>query len=168
MTVITTADADWDVLTDVRDTLADAEISEGVPAFRQVVLGENADDFTATVTQTPAALVRLVGQQEEATGDSGDGHVALLEIEILIRTRKADARNAAANRMENLDNLLNLAANALMTDPTRDGNAEAAIVSGKLHPATRIGKRRSLKSAESFATASLQVTFALPVTDTGR
>ena len=82
MTVITTADADWDVLTDVRDTLADAEISEGVPAFRQVVIGENADDFTATVTQTPAAFVRLVGQQEEATGDSADGRVALLEIEI--------------------------------------------------------------------------------------
>jgi len=168
MTVITTTNADWDILADVRDTLADAEVSAGVAAFKHVVIGEDADDFATTATGTPAALVRLSGSEEADPADSADGHVVLLEIEVLVRTRKADARNAAAERIEDVGRLLNLAANALMADPTRGGNARAAIVDGKLRPATQIRRRRTIDTDEAFATGSLQLLCALPVTDAGR
>ena len=55
-----------------------------------------------------------------------------------------------------------------MADPTRGGNAEASVVDGRLHPATRIRREEWIETDEAFATGRLRVTCALPVTDTGR
>jgi hypothetical protein len=168
MTVIPTANADWDVLTDIRDTLAAAETTAGTAAFKRVVIGEEIEPFARTAAETPAALIRPVESDQHEPGDSAADRVTLMEVQIVLRSRAADARGAAENRLGDIERLANLAANALMADPTRGGAAEGTIIDGRLHPATRIGRRRTLDGGEGFAMVTMDVTCALAHGDTDR
>jgi hypothetical protein len=161
MTVIPTANADWDVLTDIRDTLAAAEVATGAAAFKRVVIGEAVEPFARGVAETPAVLVVPVHRDQDEPGDSDTDRVTLMEVQLVLRCRAADARDAGENRVQEIERLANLAANALMADPTRGGAAEATVVGGRLHPATRIGRRRTLDGGEGFAMVAMDVTCAL-------
>jgi hypothetical protein len=118
VTAITVANTDWAIISDIKDALTNATISD-VAVFKTVTATTSAPQFEQAQYKGtyPIACVRFVGTNEGEMPD--DERWGAVRVELYIAT-KADPAVDESARVQEALRLVNAAKNAVEADPPDD------------------------------------------------